>query len=118
MGSPRNKTSARAAAYVGVYKGAMHCLSKHSAISDIIRKAADLSNFDKGEIGMARRLGTSISETASLVGCSRAVVVSTNRKWCMDGETTSRRPAVCRPRSIPYRGERRLLPKSYNSRNQ
>ena len=72
-------------------------------------KAADLSDFNKGQIVMARRLGTSISETARLVGCSRAVVVSTYRKWCMDGETTSRRPAVCRPRRIDSRGERRLL---------
>ncbi|KAF8784746.1 hypothetical protein HNY73_010389 [Argiope bruennichi] len=30
-----------------------------------------------------------------LEGCSRVVVVSTYRKWCMDGETTSRRIAVC-----------------------
>lgn len=72
-------------------------------------KAADLSDFDKGQIVMARRLGTSISETARLVGCSRAVVVSTYQKWCRDGETASRRPTVCRPRRIDSRGERRLL---------
>ena len=65
----------------------MHCLSKHSEISDIIGKAADLLDFDKGQMVMALRLGASISETACLVGCSRAVVVSTYQKWCMNGET-------------------------------
>ncbi|XP_023687729.1 acidic leucine-rich nuclear phosphoprotein 32 family member E isoform X1 [Paramormyrops kingsleyae] len=36
----------------------------------------DLSDFDKGQIVMARRLGQSISETARLVGCSRSAVVA------------------------------------------
>ncbi|XP_055935767.1 uncharacterized protein LOC129965687 [Argiope bruennichi] len=72
-------------------------------------KAADLSIFDESQIIMVRRLGTSKSETLRLVGYSRAVVVSTYRKWCMDGETTSRRPAVCLPRRIDFKGERRLL---------
>ncbi|XP_035222257.1 uncharacterized protein LOC118195115 [Stegodyphus dumicola] len=70
--------------------------------------AADLSDFDKGQIVMAGRLGTSISEEAHLVGCPRAVV-SAYRMWCMDGETTIRRPAVCRRRRIDFREERRLL---------
>ncbi|XP_051563080.1 high mobility group protein HMG-I/HMG-Y-like isoform X4 [Myxocyprinus asiaticus] len=34
----------------------------------------DLSDFDKGQIVMARRLGLSISDTARLVGCSRSAV--------------------------------------------
>ncbi|GBM98869.1 hypothetical protein AVEN_69058-1 [Araneus ventricosus] len=43
-------------------------------------KAADLSEFDRGQIVMAGRLGTSITETARLVGCSRSVVVSIHAK--------------------------------------
>ncbi|ROL46582.1 hypothetical protein DPX16_21766 [Anabarilius grahami] len=43
-------------------------------------KRKDLSEFDKGQIVMARRLGQSISKTAALVGCSRsAVPVEKNR---------------------------------------
>ncbi|XP_055928709.1 uncharacterized protein LOC129959841 [Argiope bruennichi] len=72
-------------------------------------KTADLSDFDKDQIVMPRRLGTAISETSRLMGYSRAVAVSIYRTWCMDGETTSRRPAVCRPRHIDFRGERRFL---------
>ncbi|ROI15926.1 hypothetical protein DPX16_0215 [Anabarilius grahami] len=34
-------------------------------------KRKDLSEFDKGQTVMARRLGQSISRTAALVGCSR-----------------------------------------------
>ena len=39
-----------------------------------IGRSKDLSDFDKGQIVMARRLGQSISETARLV-------VSTHRQW-------------------------------------
>lgn len=38
-------------------------------------KRKDLSEFDKGQIVMARRLGQRISKTAALVGCSRSAVV-------------------------------------------
>ncbi|KAK3571239.1 hypothetical protein QTP86_005903 [Hemibagrus guttatus] len=38
-------------------------------------KCKDLSEFDKGQIVMARRLDQSISKTAALVGCSRSAVV-------------------------------------------
>lgn len=51
-------------------------------------KAADLSDFDLEQIVLARRLGTSISET-HLVGCSKVAVVSTFAKWTKDGETAS-----------------------------
>lgn len=66
-------------------------------ISDIMEKAAGLSDFDNSQIVAARRLETSISEMAHLVDCSRAVIVSIYRKWFMQGETTSRRPAVRHP---------------------
>ncbi|GFW42147.1 transposable element Tcb1 transposase [Trichonephila clavipes] len=63
-------------------------------------KAADLSDFVRGQIVMGRRFRTSISETARIVGCSRSTVVSTYAKWMNDGETSSRRHGVGRPHAI------------------
>ncbi|GBN44013.1 hypothetical protein AVEN_197596-1 [Araneus ventricosus] len=71
-------------------------------------KAADLSEFDRGQIVMARRLGTSITETARLVGCSRYAVVSIHAKWINDGDTNSRRQGVGLPSVIKEKGRRRL----------
>ncbi|GBO08805.1 hypothetical protein AVEN_107582-1 [Araneus ventricosus] len=71
-------------------------------------KAADLSEFDRGPIVMARRLGTTIIETARLVGCSRSAVVSINAKWINDGDTSSRRQSVGRPCVIKEEGYRKL----------
>ncbi len=52
----------------------------------------------KGQIVMAWRLRTPVSETARVVCCSRAAVVSTYQKDCMDGQMTNLHPAVCRQR--------------------
>ncbi|GFU71651.1 transposable element Tcb1 transposase [Trichonephila clavipes] len=71
-------------------------------------KAADLSNFDRGQIVMARRLGKNISETARVVGCLRSTVVSTYAKWMNDGETSSRRHGVGHPHAIKEKSHRRL----------
>ncbi|GBO25854.1 hypothetical protein AVEN_78721-1 [Araneus ventricosus] len=71
-------------------------------------KPADLSEFDKGKVVMARRLGTSITKTARLVGCSRSAVVSNHAKWINDVDTSSRRQGVGRPRVIKEKGRRRL----------
>ncbi|GBO46692.1 hypothetical protein AVEN_112772-1 [Araneus ventricosus] len=71
-------------------------------------KAADLSEFDRWQIVMARRLGTSITETARLVGCSRSAVVSIHAKGINDSDTSSRRQGVGRPRVIKEKGRRRL----------
>ncbi|KAJ8276573.1 hypothetical protein COCON_G00083250, partial [Conger conger] len=71
-------------------------------------RGKDLSDSEKGQIVMARRLGRSISETAKLVGCSRSAVVSTYRQWSEEGQTTNRRQGIGRPRLIDARGQRRL----------
>ncbi|GBO32269.1 hypothetical protein AVEN_135358-1 [Araneus ventricosus] len=71
-------------------------------------QAANLSEFDGGQIVMARRLGTSITETARLVGCSRSADVSIHAKWINDGDTSSRRQGVGRPCAIKEKGRRRL----------
>uniref|UniRef100_A0AAY4BY98 Transposase Tc1-like domain-containing protein n=1 Tax=Denticeps clupeoides TaxID=299321 RepID=A0AAY4BY98_9TELE len=68
----------------------------------------DLSDFQKGQIVMARRLGQSISQTAELVGCSRAAVVRTYQKWCKEGKPVNQRQGVGRPRLIDEQEERRL----------
>ncbi|GBO43741.1 hypothetical protein AVEN_88228-1 [Araneus ventricosus] len=70
--------------------------------------AVDPSKFDRGQIVMTRRLGTSITETARLVGCSRSAIVSIHEKWINDGDTSSRRQGVGRPRVIKEKGRRRL----------
>ncbi|GBO24076.1 hypothetical protein AVEN_160407-1 [Araneus ventricosus] len=71
-------------------------------------KAADLSEFDGVQIAMARRRGTSIIETARMVGCSRSAVVSIHAKWINDGDTSSRLQGVGRPRVSKEKGRRRL----------
>ncbi|GBN90034.1 hypothetical protein AVEN_66920-1 [Araneus ventricosus] len=55
-------------------------------------KVAYLSEFDRRQIVIDRRLETSITETARLVICSRSAVVSIHDwKWINDGDTSSRR---------------------------
>ncbi|GBN30776.1 hypothetical protein AVEN_173526-1 [Araneus ventricosus] len=71
-------------------------------------KAADVSEFDRGQIAMSRRLETIITETARLVDCSRSAIVSIHAKWIYDGDTGSRRQGVGRPRVIKEKGRRRL----------
>ncbi|KAK3533020.1 hypothetical protein QTP70_006231 [Hemibagrus guttatus] len=71
-------------------------------------KCKDLSEFDKGQIVMARRLDQSISITAALVGCSRSAVVSVYQKWSKEGTVVNWRQGHGRPRLIDTRGERRL----------
>ncbi|ROJ94863.1 hypothetical protein DPX16_8067 [Anabarilius grahami] len=55
-------------------------------------KRKDLSEFDKGQIVMARRLGQNISKTAALVGCSRSAVVSICQKWSKEGAGVNNKP--------------------------
>ena len=45
-----------------------------------MEKAVDLRDFDRSQIGIVQRLGTNISKTARLVGCSLSTVVSTYAK--------------------------------------
>ncbi|XP_075060294.1 uncharacterized protein LOC142144885 [Mixophyes fleayi] len=47
-----------------------------------LKELKELSDFDKGQIFMARRLGQSIAKTAGLVGCSRLAVLSTYSTKC------------------------------------
>ncbi|GBM41240.1 hypothetical protein AVEN_180537-1 [Araneus ventricosus] len=73
-----------------------------------MEKAADLRDFDRLHIVMARRLGTSITVTPRLVFCSRSAIVNIHAKWINDGDTSSRCQGVGRPRVIKEKGCRRL----------
>ena len=68
-------------------------------------KCKDLSDFNKGWIVMARRLGQSSSKTAGLLGCSRYTVVSTYQK---EGQPVNRWQGHRSPRLIDMCGEWRL----------
>ncbi|KAK3571515.1 hypothetical protein QTP86_012867 [Hemibagrus guttatus] len=80
-----------------------HCLKRTG--SGKMDKRKDLSEFDKGQIVMARPLDQSISKTAALVGCSRSAVVSIYQKWSKEGTLVTRRQGHGRPRLIDARGE-------------
>ncbi|KAK3511693.1 hypothetical protein QTP70_014527 [Hemibagrus guttatus] len=60
------------------------CETKSDASSQVkagkMDKSKDLSEFDKGQIVMARPLDQNISKTAALVGCSRSAVDSVYQK--------------------------------------
>lgn len=71
-------------------------------------KRKDLSDFDKGQIVMAKRLGQSNSQTAALVGCSRSAVIRTYQIWSKEGKPSNRRQGHGRPRLIDAQGEQRL----------
>ncbi|ROL55025.1 hypothetical protein DPX16_20286 [Anabarilius grahami] len=71
-------------------------------------KRKNLSEFDKGQIVMARRLSQCISKTAALVGCSRSAAVSIYQKGSKKGTVVNRRQGHGWPRLIDVRGERRL----------
>ncbi|KAG9337154.1 hypothetical protein JZ751_029745 [Albula glossodonta] len=58
----------------------------------------NLSDFDNGQMIVARLLGRSLSITARLAGCSRSAVVSTYLQWSEEGQTTNRRQDIWRPR--------------------
>ncbi|XP_056401403.1 acidic leucine-rich nuclear phosphoprotein 32 family member E isoform X3 [Hyla sarda] len=67
---------------------------------------SDLTDFEKGQIVMAMRLGESISKTAGLVGCSRYAVVSTYQNWSEEGQPLNRRRLIEEEEPVE-RGEKR-----------
>ena len=63
-----------------------------------IGSCKDLSDFNKGQIDMTRRLGWSISEMTTLVRYSRSAVLSTSRQSVEEEETANQRQGVGRTR--------------------
>lgn len=61
----------------------------------------ELSEFDKGQIVVARELGLSVSQTAKMVGCSRAAVVRAYRQWYEEGlRLRAGRPRLIDPKAL------------------
>lgn len=61
----------------------------------------ELTDFDKGQVVMAREMGVSVSETARLVGCSRAAVIGAYRQWYEEGlRLRAGRPTTIDPREL------------------
>lgn len=71
-------------------------------------KANNLSDFGKGQIVLAKRLGKSISKTPTLVVCSGYAVISTCQRWSPTGHTLIQQQGVGRPCLIDARGQCRL----------
>lgn len=62
-------------------------LSITSLSCEKMGNAADLSELDKGQLGI-------ISEIAWLVGCSHAAAINTYQKWCKVDRTVVHHPTV------------------------
>lgn len=61
----------------------------------------ELTDFDKGQVVVAREMGLSVSETAKMVGCSRAAVVRAYRQWYEEGlRLRAGRPRTIDPREL------------------
>ncbi|GBO13439.1 hypothetical protein AVEN_61834-1, partial [Araneus ventricosus] len=67
------------------------------------REAETLPTSNYDSLISARQIllcETSIAKTSRLVGCSRSAIVSIHAKWINDGDTSSLRQSVGRPRVI------------------
>ncbi|KAL0157260.1 hypothetical protein M9458_048506, partial [Cirrhinus mrigala] len=71
-------------------------------------KRKDLSEFDKGQIVIATRLGQTISKPAALVGCSWFAVVNVYQKRYKEGTVVNQRQGHGRSRVFGACGKQRL----------
>uniref|UniRef100_A0A673WBH7 Acidic leucine-rich nuclear phosphoprotein 32 family member n=1 Tax=Salmo trutta TaxID=8032 RepID=A0A673WBH7_SALTR len=71
-------------------------------------KKSDLRDFERGMIVGARRAGSSISQTAALLGFSRTTVSVVYREWRDKQKTSSQRQSSGRKQLVDKRGRRRL----------
>ncbi|KAK6324713.1 hypothetical protein J4Q44_G00040550 [Coregonus suidteri] len=71
-------------------------------------KKRDLMEFERGMIVGARRAGSSISQTAALLGFSRTTVSVVYREWRDKQKTSSQRQSSGRKQLVDKRGRRRL----------
>ncbi|KAK3567699.1 hypothetical protein QTP86_021632 [Hemibagrus guttatus] len=95
ISSTWNQTSAVSGRLSAKHPGDVYCLvfqTLHN-LSGKMDKRKDLSEFDKGQIVMARRLDQSISKTAALVGCSWSAVVIIYQKWSKEEFSSSTQAA-------------------------
>ncbi|KAK3565723.1 hypothetical protein QTP86_014200 [Hemibagrus guttatus] len=80
----------------------IHLLKWYELFAGKMGKCKDLSEFDKGQIVMARPLDKSISKTAA------QLQVNIYQKWSKEGTVVNRQLGHGQPRLIDARGERRL----------
>uniref|UniRef100_A0A4W5R9C3 Acidic leucine-rich nuclear phosphoprotein 32 family member n=1 Tax=Hucho hucho TaxID=62062 RepID=A0A4W5R9C3_9TELE len=71
-------------------------------------KKSDLREFERGMIVGARRAGSSISQTAALLGFSRTTVSVVYREWRDKQKTSSQRQSSGRKQLVDKKGRRRL----------
>uniref|UniRef100_A0A673WE80 Acidic leucine-rich nuclear phosphoprotein 32 family member n=1 Tax=Salmo trutta TaxID=8032 RepID=A0A673WE80_SALTR len=71
-------------------------------------KKRDLRDFERGMIVGSRRAGSSISQTAVLLGFSRTTVSVVYREWRDKQKTSSQRQSSGRKQLVDERGRRRL----------
>ncbi|XP_031684127.1 acidic leucine-rich nuclear phosphoprotein 32 family member B-like isoform X2 [Oncorhynchus kisutch] len=71
-------------------------------------KKSDLRDFERGMIVGSRRAGSSISQTATLLGFSRTAVSVVYREWRDKQKTSSQRQSSGRKQLVDKRGRRRL----------
>ncbi|XP_038837165.1 acidic leucine-rich nuclear phosphoprotein 32 family member B-like isoform X4 [Salvelinus namaycush] len=71
-------------------------------------KKRDLRDFERGMIVGSRRAGSSISQTAALLGFSRTTVSVVYREWRDKQKTSSQRQSSGRKQLVDKRGRRRL----------
>uniref|UniRef100_A0A4W5QT33 Acidic leucine-rich nuclear phosphoprotein 32 family member n=1 Tax=Hucho hucho TaxID=62062 RepID=A0A4W5QT33_9TELE len=71
-------------------------------------KKRDLRDFERGMIVGSRRAGSSISQTAALLGFSRTTVSVVYREWRDKQKTSSQRQSSGRKQLVDKKGRRRL----------